>query len=259
MADGGQLAALYGAFNEMRERLELANPDALVVVAAEHFANFFMNNMPAFAIGMANNYKGPIEDADWLGIPNTRVPGNKMLSRRLIQTVLDKVDVAYAEEWDFDHGISVPLHFLTPDYGLPIIPVNINCQAPPLPPLHRCWEFGQVLRDAVDDMPERIAVIATGGVSHWPATPDSGKINEGWDIAFLEKVLRHDHEALVNYNDAQVYHDAGPGGFEMRTYVALSGATVGAKGELLLYEPMPVFAVGATVAVMDLSVIEVVK
>ena len=37
-------------------------PDALVVVGAEHFANFFMNNMPAYAIGMADHYEGPIED-----------------------------------------------------------------------------------------------------------------------------------------------------------------------------------------------------
>ncbi len=29
---------------------------------AEHFANFFMNNMPAYAIGMADHYEGPIED-----------------------------------------------------------------------------------------------------------------------------------------------------------------------------------------------------
>ena len=30
-------------------------PDALIVIAAEHFANFFMNNMPvSYAIGMAD-------------------------------------------------------------------------------------------------------------------------------------------------------------------------------------------------------------
>mgnify|MGYP003575260361 FL=1 len=31
---------------------------------------------------------------------------------------MQTVDVAYAEEWKFDHGISVPLHFLTPNYDL---------------------------------------------------------------------------------------------------------------------------------------------
>ena len=45
-----------------RDDLAAARPDALIVVAAEHFANFFMNNMPAFAMGMADSYEGPIED-----------------------------------------------------------------------------------------------------------------------------------------------------------------------------------------------------
>src|SRR5207344_1232221 len=144
--------------------------DALVVVAAEHFANFFMDNMPAFAMGMADSYEGPIEDEAFLRIARTTVPGNKALSRKLIEGVMQTVDVAYAEEWKFDHGISVPLNFLTPDYDLDVVPVNINCQGPPLVPLHRTWAFGEALRRAADRVPQRIAVIGTGGISHWPAT-----------------------------------------------------------------------------------------
>ena len=54
--------AFYAHFARMREAIEAERPDALVIVAAEHFANFFMNNMPAFAMGMAEYYDGPIED-----------------------------------------------------------------------------------------------------------------------------------------------------------------------------------------------------
>ena len=165
----------------MRERIEAAKPDALIVVAAEHFANFFMNNMPAYCMGMAEQYEGPIEDEEWLAIKRRRIPGNPDLSGRLIRSVMEDTDLAYAEEWKFDHGIMVPLNFLTPRYDLPVIPVNINCQGPPLTPLHRAWRFGQALRRACDEQPERIALVGTGGVSHWPATPDSGVINEAWD------------------------------------------------------------------------------
>src|SRR4029079_10144125 len=105
----------------MGDEIRDAKPNALVVVAAEHFANFFMNNMTAFAMGMDDSYAGPIEDEAVLKIKRTRVPGNKALSRKLIEGVMQTVDVAYAEEWKFDHGISVPLHFLTPDYDLPIV------------------------------------------------------------------------------------------------------------------------------------------
>ena len=115
------------------------------------------------------------------------MPGDRALSERLITLVMERSDVAYAQEWLFDHGIMVPLHFLTPRYDLPIIPVNINCQGPPLAPLHRAWTFGESLRAAADAVHERIAVIGTGGISHWPATPDSGKINEAWDREFLAR------------------------------------------------------------------------
>jgi 2,3-dihydroxyphenylpropionate 1,2-dioxygenase len=245
--------AFYAKLGELRQRLEAARPDALIVVAAEHFANFFMNNMPAYCIGMAERYRGPIEDEAWLGIERTEVPGAPKLSERIIEAVLPTIDVAYAEEWQFDHGIMVPLHFLTPRYDLPVIPVNINCQGPPLTPLARAYEFGRALRRASDAVPERIALVGTGGISHWPATPDSGVINEAWDRRFLERFLANRREELIAYTDEETLHDAGQGGFEIRTFLAVAGATEGAIGELLFYAPIPIFAVGCTVATMAVA------
>src|SRR6188474_1368685 len=99
--------AFYAALEGMRQGLEAARPDALVVIGAEHFANFVMNNMPAFCVGMAEDYTGPIEDEAWIGIRRTRIPGTVSLSRQLIEEVMQDVDLAYAEEWKFDHGIMV--------------------------------------------------------------------------------------------------------------------------------------------------------
>ena len=240
----------YRSFERMREAMEAERLDALVVVAAEHFANFFMNNMPAFAMGMAEYYDGPIEDEKWLAIGRRRIPGNADLSRRLIRSILRDVDLAYAEEWKFDHGIMVPLHFLTPRYDLPVIPVNVNCQGPPLTPLKRAYEFGRALRRVCDAQKERIALVGTGGISHWPATPDSGTINETWDRKFLERFLANDRAALTSYTDEETLRDAGQGGFEIRTFLTVAGATEGAAGELLFYAPIPIFAVGCTVATM---------
>jgi aromatic ring-opening dioxygenase catalytic subunit (LigB family) len=245
--------AFYAKLGEMRALLEQAKPDALIVVAAEHFANFFMNNMPAYCMGMADAYEGPIEDEAWLAIERRRVPGNADLSRRVIEAVLHDVDVAYAEEWKFDHGIMVPLHFLTPRYELPVLPVNVNCQGPPLTPLARAYEFGRVLRRACDAQPERIALVGTGGISHWPATPDSGTINEAWDREFLTRFLANDRAALVSYSDEEILRDAGQGGFEIRTFLTVAGATEGATGQLLFYAPIPIFAVGCTVATMAIE------
>ncbi|MGX1197855.1 DODA-type extradiol aromatic ring-opening family dioxygenase [Parvibaculum sp. MBR-TMA-1.3b-4.2] len=242
---------LYAAFGDMQQRLHAARPDAVIVVAAEHFANFFMDNMPAYAMGMAETYTGPIEDPDWLRIPKRVVRGAPDLSRRLVTEILETVDIAYAEEWRFDHGIMVPLHFLDPDNALRIIPANINCQGPPLTPLSRVWAFGEALRRAADAVPERIALVCTGGISHWPATPDSGRINEVWDREFLDRWTRNDRAGLLGYTDAETYAEAGQGGFEIRTFIAAAAAARG-TGTVHYYQPIPIFAVGCTVATMEI-------
>lgn len=243
----------YAALDKQRREIQDSGAEALIVIAAEHFANFFMNNMPAYCIGIGSQYEGPIEDPDWLKISRTKVPGAADLATRLTREVMKTVDVAYAEEWKFDHGIMVPLHFLTPEYDLPIIPVNINCQGPPLTPLHRAWAFGKALRRACDSVPEKIAVVGTGGISHWPATPDSGKINEKWDREFLDRLMRNDKDALLSYDDIQTYRDAGQGGFEIRTFIAIAAAS-GGDGELQFYTAeLPIFAVGCTVARFSLD------
>jgi len=243
----------YAHLDAQRQAIEASGAEALIVIAAEHFANFFMNNMPAYCMGIGASYDGPIEDPAWLKIAKTRVPGAPDLGRRLVREVMNTVDTAFAEEWKFDHGIMVPLHFLTPRYDLPVIPVNINCQGPPLTPLHRAWAFGEALRRACDSVPEKIAVVGTGGISHWPATPDSGKINEPWDRDFLDRLMRNDRAALLDYGDEETYRDAGQGGFEIRTFIAIAAAA-GGKGRLEFYTAeLPIFAVGCTVASFDLA------
>ena len=243
----------YAALEAQRQDIMNAGAEAIIVIAAEHFANFFMNNMPAYCIGISENYEGPIEDPEWLAIEKTEIPGAPDLGKRITRHIMDSVDVAYSEEWKFDHGIMVPLNFLTPNYDLPVIPVNINCQGPPLTPLHRSWAFGEALRRACDAVPEKIALVGTGGISHWPATPDSGKINEAWDREFLDRLMRNDKESLLSYNDEDTYRDAGQGGFEIRTFIT-AAAAAGGEGDLKFYTAeLPIFAVGCTVASFSLS------
>ena len=252
MANPAVMREFHDAYRGMAGELAASRPDALIVIAAEHFANFFMNNMPAFAVGMADRYQGPIEDPQWIGIPRTQIPGNAALSQRLIRDMMQTVDLSYAEEWKFDHGIMVPLSFLTPHYDLPIIPMNINCQGPPLAPLHRAWALGEALRRAADLASERIAVVGTGGISHWPATPDSGKINEPWDREFLRRWETNDKPAMLSYSDEDTLSEAGQGGFEIRTFISVAAAARG-KGRLQHYRPIPIFAVGCTVATMNIG------
>ena len=253
-ADPALRDPFYAALDTLRADIEASGAEALILIAAEHFANFFMDNMPAYAMGMGDEYEGPIEDPDWLKIPRTTIPGAPELSQRIIADVMQTVDVAYAQEWKMDHGMMVPLHFLTPKMDLPVIPANINCQGPPLTPLARAYEFGRALRRAVDAVPEKIAIMGTGGISHWPATPNSGKINEAWDRDFLARWAANDRDALIDYTDEGTLREAGQGGFEIRTLIALAGACEGATGTVRFAEPIPIFSTMCVAAVMDVGI-----
>src|SRR5262245_62601413 len=70
-----QRNAFFPAYDRLRERLDAARLDALVMVSAEHFTNFFMDNMPAFCFGLADFYPGPPEDEPFLKIAKPPVPG----------------------------------------------------------------------------------------------------------------------------------------------------------------------------------------
>lgn len=249
-ADPETRAHLHDAFDRQRQALKDANAEAIVMVSSEHFANFFMDNMPAYAIGMADEYEGPIEDPEWLNIPRTRIPSKPDLALAIIKQVLESVDVSYAQEWKFDHGMAVPLHFLTPEYDVPIIPVNINCQNPPFSPLARTWALGRALRRAIDAAPENIALIGTGGTSHWPCTPDSGKINEQWDRQLLDNLIHKRKQPLLAYTDEETYQRAGPGGHEIRTSICIAAATEDQTGEIWFFAPIPIYATSCCITTL---------
>ena len=246
--------AVAAAFERLREELHAARPDALVVVAAEHFANFFMDNMPAYCMGMAEEYEGPIEDEAWLGIDRRSIPGNAELAGRMVESMLHHVDLAYAQEWKFDHGIMVPLHF--PDAGIRPPDCAGQHQLPgatahaPASCLRlRARAQGRVRRAAGTyclDWHRRHFPLA--GEHRTP-----GKINEQWDREFLSRFLANDRDGLTGYTDEETYLNAGQGGFEIRTFIAVAGATEGSTGELYIYQPIPIFAVGCTVARMGLD------
>ena len=56
-SDGPEPAARL--YREIASHLDAARPDAIVVIANDHFNTFFMNNFPTFAIGVADASYGP--------------------------------------------------------------------------------------------------------------------------------------------------------------------------------------------------------
>ena len=104
--------------------------------------------MPAFCIGRAEHYDGPVEE--WLRIPKARVPGDAKLAAQLIDACLDGgFDPTFSDELLLDHATFLPLHFLNPNMAIPIVPVIINTLTPPMPTREALLRARRVSRPGV--------------------------------------------------------------------------------------------------------------
>ena len=123
---------------------------------------------------------------------------------------------------------------------------STNCAAPPLPAPRRCRQVGAFVGDFIRARPgaERVALIATGGLSHWVGTPETGRINPAWDQWVLDQITRGDLDPLARLSWDEIERDGGNGGQEIRNWIGLLGAIPGWKGEVLAYEPVAEWITG---------------
>jgi 2,3-dihydroxyphenylpropionate 1,2-dioxygenase len=240
---------IFRAYRELRSRLEAAQADVLVVVAPEHWANFFLDNMPSFCIGLAEEFSGPTDGA-FVQIPRRKIRGNLRLARVLAEGIVDEVDLSTAQEMSFDHGVMLPLHLLKTE--VPVIPIIVNCLAGIPAPLHRCHALGAAIGRTVALWPERVVILGTGGLSHWPAMPESGQIGIDFDRRFLDAFISGRVETFLRYPTDRLEAEAGPGGHEIRTWIAVAGAAREAQGSVLAYQPVPAWSTGCAVAVLEI-------
>jgi len=211
---------------------------------------FLSQQHAGFCIGVGEEFAGPLEDPKFLRVPKTKVPGAPGPARKLLEAMSQEIDLAFSEELILDHGTMVPLHLLTPQMNLPVIPLIVNCLAHPMPPLQRCYRMGRVLGDTVRAWPERVALLATGGLSHWPAMLEAEKINVEFDQEFLRLFEEGKAEEFARNTDAEVESQAGPGAHEIRPWMVLAGALEGKKGKILAYEAVKAWATGCALASM---------
>ncbi len=199
--------------------------------------------MPTFCIGRAEYYDGPIEE--WLRIPKARVPGDAKLGAELIDACLDSgFDPSFSDELLFDHATFLPLHFLNPNMAVPVVPVIHQYTDATHADSQALLCLGRNFSARSWSKAKRIALIATGGLSHWPGEAKHGKINIPFDKKFLETLVNGDRTKLTEYTHEEINSEAGSGGHEIRTWIALAGAVQNWKAELLAYEPVVPWATG---------------
>ncbi len=183
------------AFAALRRDLEQAQPDVLIVVANDQFVNFFWNNIPTFFVTIGDEVNGQFTRHKF------RYQNHKELGKTIIRAGMEKsIDFSYGERVELQHTQTVPLYFLLPEPTIPILPIYVNTWVDPAPSPKRCYHVGELIREVADGAKERIAVLATGGLSHFPGSPRIGEIDESFDHKLLELLRQGKGRSLVDYS-----------------------------------------------------------
>lgn len=209
-------------FERVGQEIAALQPDALILISDDHLHNFFLDNMPSFCVGIAPSYSSPMEG--WLKIPKQDLPGSPELGAHLLRTLMQSdFDPSFSMELTLDHGMMTPLDLAGIAGTFPIVPILVNTVQPPMPTMRRCVAFGRVLREAILAYPAtRIAVLATGGLSHDVGTPRMGQLNDTFDREFLRALESGGPDAAADYAQAMV-NTAGNGAEEVRNWLVAQG------------------------------------
>ena len=224
----------FKGFDYVHSWLAKEKPDVAVVFYNDHGLNFFLDKLPTFAVGAANEYRN--EDEGW-GIPVSRsIPGDANLSWHLINAlVADEFDVTMCQDMLIDHAVTIPMALMWPGESWPvkIVPIEINTVQHPLPSLARCFKLGRSIGRALESYAKdlRVMIVGTGGLSHQLDGKRAGFINKEFDQLCLDKIV-NEPEALTRYSIHDWVEESGAQGVEFLNWMAMRGALMGRVSEL---------------------------
>lgn len=223
-------APFFAGFPPAHKWLEQSKPDVVVIFYNDHGLNFFLDKMPTFAVGAATQYSNA--DEGW-GIP-TMAPfnGEIDLSWHLVNSLIEKeFDIVTCQEMLVDHACTLPLKLFWPEGECPvtIVPININTVQFPLPSAKRCYALGKAVGEAVAswDSNKKVAIMATGGLSHQLDGERAGFINKEFDLQFMDSLV-NDPEWITQFSSLDLVEKTGTQGVELLMWVAMRAALTAA-------------------------------
>lgn len=217
------------AFGVLRSDLEAAKPDVLIVIANDQFVNFFFNVIPTFFITLAEEVNGQFTRHRF------HYKNHKELGRAILRAGLDNgIDFAFGEYVELQHTQTVPLYFLLPKPEIPILPIYVNTWVDPIPTPRRCYQIGQLIREVAGARAERVAILATGGLSHFPGSPRIGEIDTKFDHQLLEIMREGKSKALADYSLEQLRQ---AGDSEFLNWMVVLGTVGDIKASNTFYMP----------------------
>ena len=221
------------AFAVLREDLERSHPDVLVVVANDQFVNFFWNNIPTFFVTVAEEVKGQFTRHRF------QYRNHKELGNAIIRAGMEKgIDFSYGENIELQHTQNVPLYFLLREPSIPILPVYVNTWVDPAPSPRRCYQVGELIRAVAEQSKERIAILATGGLSHFPelSLPRVGETDIVFDRKLIHWMETGEHEPLQELTADELHKS---GSHEFLNWMVLLGAVTPARADVRFFGELP--------------------
>jgi gallate dioxygenase len=220
-------APIFAGYKPVQEWLAARQPDVLVMIFNDHVTSFFFDHYSHFALGIGESYAPADEGGGPRALPP--VPGHPGLSHHIAAgLVADEFDLSYFQDKPLDHGCFSPLSMLwphQPSWPGAIVPLQIGVLEFPIPSASRCFRLGKSLRRAIESYPEdlKVALVATGGLSHQVHGERCGFNNTAWDLEFLE-LIEKDPARLAQMTHAEYAALGGMEGAEVIMWLVMRGA-----------------------------------
>ncbi len=220
-------APIFEGYKPVQAWLAKHQPDVLFFIYNDHVTSFFFDHYSHFALGIGEQF--PIADEG--GGPRNLPPikGHPALARHIASgLVADEFDLSYFQSKALDHGCVSPLSLLWPHekaWPAAVIPLQVGVLEFPTPTARRCYKLGKSLRKAIESYPEdlKVAIVATGGLSHQVHGERAGFNNPEWDHAFLE-LLEHDPQQLTELTVTEYAKRGGLEASEIVMWLIMRGA-----------------------------------
>ena len=165
---------------------------------------------------------------------------NLPIHREMAEDMLNKLvvdhnfDMAYSEDAELGHAFSIPFEYVIGKRPIPVIPFFTNVYVPPLPTPRRCEALGKAIAEIVKGRKERVAIIASGGMSHFPGTEKYHYPEFDFDRWLLSELETGNTSALLNMTGTQLDE---VGNTELLSWAVMFGAIGALRGELIDYLP----------------------
>jgi len=219
---------IFEAYMPVRQWLEDRKPDVLFFIYNDHITSFFFDQYSAFSLGVDDQYAVADEGGGARNVPP--VGGDAELARHIGQSlVTDEFDMTFFRDRPLDHGCFSPLSMLLPhdakSWPVKIVPLQVGVLQFPIPTAQRCYKLGQALRRAIISYPQhvKVAIVATGGLSHQVHGERCGFNNQEWDERFLD-LFEKDPVALSQMTHADYARLGGMESSEVIMWLIMRGA-----------------------------------